>query len=65
MDVQKGFNELYASVVSKSKEWLLDILKELAVFDDDFTGKLFEMYNKSIESNGGKVKQPLSLVPAL
>lgn len=61
MDVQKAFNELYASVVSKSKEWLLEILKELAVFDDDFTGKLFEMYNKSIESNGGKVKQPLSL----
>lgn len=61
MDVQKGFNELYAGIVSKSKTWLTELVKELADFDSDFTGKLFEMYNKTLEANGGKVKQPLSL----
>lgn len=60
-DVQKLFNELYINVVSKKKNWLVGLLKELANFDKDFTGKLFETYQKAIEANGGKSCQPLSM----
>ncbi|KAI3402340.1 GSH2 [Candida oxycetoniae] len=56
--VQKLFNELYVSLVSKEKSWLVGILAELAQFDPEFTGKLFEIYQKSIADG---VLQPLSL----
>lgn len=59
--VQKTFNELYVNVISKQSKWLIDILQNLSKFDAGFTGKLFEIYNKSLELNNGKVKQPISL----
>lgn len=61
MDVQRGFNELYVGLVSKSKRWLTGLLEELSGYDKEFTGKLYEVYGKVLEANGGKMKQPLSL----
>lgn len=60
-NVQKTFNKLYALVVSHQKNWLLEISKDLAVFDKDFTGMLYETYVKAVELSGGKLPQPLSL----
>lgn len=57
VQVQKTFNELYLNVV-KNKKWLLSILTDLAKFDSQFTGKLFETYLKA-EKFG--IVQPLSL----
>lgn len=59
IDVQKVFNELYIGVVSRHKTWLLEILETLAQFDQDFTGKLFEIYLKSLVDD--KSVQPVSL----
>lgn len=59
--VQKLFNSLYAQVVSGQREWLLEISKELAKFDRDFTGQLYKTYIESVELSGGKPLQPLSL----
>ncbi|CCH40519.1 Glutathione synthetase [Wickerhamomyces ciferrii] len=56
-DVQLLFNELYAKVASDEK-FLFGIIDELAQFDSDFTGKLWETYIKA--KNQGIV-QPLSL----
>lgn len=61
VDVQKGFNELYANIVSQGKAFLTDILRDLSLFDRDFTGKLFETYQKALALNDGNVKQPLTL----
>ncbi|KAK6203062.1 glutathione synthetase [Scheffersomyces amazonensis] len=61
-DVQKIFNELYINLVTKQKSWLLPLLQDLSTFDKDFTGKLFETYQKAIEqSPNKKLVQPLSL----
>lgn len=60
-NVQTTFNELYVNLISKQKSWLIDILRNLSQFDVGFTGKLFEIYNKSLELNNGKIRQPLSL----
>ncbi|KAK6453752.1 glutathione synthetase [Scheffersomyces xylosifermentans] len=61
-DVQKLFNELYINLILKEKSWLIDILRKLSKFDADFTGKLFEVYEKAIEqSPNKKLIQPLSL----
>jgi glutathione synthase len=56
-DVQLSFNELYVKVASDI-QWLGKILIELAEFDPDFTGKLWETYQKA-EKIG--IVQPLSL----
>lgn len=56
--VQTLYNELYINLITKRKEWLIDILKNLAEFDPDFSGKLFDIYQKSIADG---VLQPLSL----
>lgn len=61
MKVQTVFNELYANVVSHEKVWLVDLIKSLAKFDKDFTGKLYETYVKAVEQSGGTLPQPLSL----
>lgn len=61
MKVQTTFNKLYANVVSKEKVWLVDLIKSLADFDKDFTGKLYETYVKAVESSNGTLPQPLSL----
>lgn len=57
-EVQKDFNELYVNLVTKEKSWLLGILSQLSQFDKDFTGKLFETYEKAQKLG---VKQDLSL----
>lgn len=54
-EVQKLFHELYINVITQDKEWFLSILGELSKHDADFTGKLFEVYQKL------KNIQPLSL----
>ncbi|EGW33870.1 uncharacterized protein SPAPADRAFT_48974 [Spathaspora passalidarum NRRL Y-27907] len=59
-EIQKLYNELYINVVTKEKTWLVDILKELSKYDADFTGKLFEVYQQSLDKHGQLV-QPLSL----
>ncbi|KAI5952133.1 GSH2 [Candida theae] len=56
--VQTLYNELYINLITKRKGWLVDILKSLAEFDPDFSGKLFDIYQKSIADG---VLQPLSL----
>ncbi|KAI5969579.1 GSH2 [Candida margitis] len=56
--VQTLYNELYINLITKRKEWLIEILKRLAEFDSDFSGKLFDIYQKSIAEG---VLQPLSL----
>ncbi|KAM9899850.1 hypothetical protein OXX69_009321 [Metschnikowia pulcherrima] len=61
VNVQKSFNSLYASVVARQKPWLLEVVKELAKFDADFTGKLYETYLRAVEIGGGAVAQPLAL----
>lgn len=61
VDIQKTFNRLYVSVVTRQKSWLLDVIEGLADFDRDFTGKLYETYTKAVELGGGKVAQPLTL----
>jgi glutathione synthase len=43
ISVQKTFNSLYHGVV-KHEKWLLEIMKELATFDPDFTGKLLDIH---------------------
>lgn len=61
LDVQQLFNLLYSTIVGKHKEWLLEIIGELAPFDSDFTGRIYSTYQKALELNNGKVRQPLSL----
>ena len=56
--VQTLYNELYINLITKRKDWLTDILKSLAEFDPDFSGKLFDIYQKSIAD---QILQPLSL----
>ncbi|CAD1812730.1 glutathione synthetase [Candida parapsilosis] len=56
--VQKLYNELYINLITKRKDWLIDILQSLAEFDPDFSGKLFDVYQESITDG---VLQPLSL----
>ncbi|CAK9437469.1 uncharacterized protein LODBEIA_P18470 [Lodderomyces beijingensis] len=59
VEVQQIFNQLYVSLISKEKSWLVGILGDLAKFDPDFTGKLFAIYQDSLVE--GKAMQPLSL----
>lgn len=59
--VQKSFNSLYVLVVSRQKNWLLDVSKELSVYDKEFTGKLYDTYIKAVELGGGKLLQPLTV----
>lgn len=59
IDVQKTFNELYIAIVSRHKKWLLEILRALSQFDRDFTGRLFDIYEKSLVD--GESIQPVSL----
>lgn len=61
VEVQKSFNLLYANIVANHKDWLLSTIKDLAVFDKDFTGKLLETYEQAVAAGEGKVAQPLSL----
>lgn len=61
IEVQEVFNELYVNVISKEKEWLIAKIKELSEFDQSFTGELFNIYQKILSENGGKLKQELSL----
>lgn len=56
-DVQLLFNELYAKVSSDLK-FLETELEDLAKFDPDFTGKLWELY---LEAKKQGIVQPLSL----
>lgn len=56
-EVQTIFNELYARIVLE-EEWLVKIIEELAGFDRDFTGKLYETYLKAKEIG---IVQPLGL----
>lgn len=60
-NVQNTFSRLYALVVSHQKNWLLDLSKDLAVFDKDFTGMLYETHIKAVELCGSKLPQTLSL----
>ena len=53
--VQKLFNELYINVITKDVKWFLSILEDLSKHDPEFTGRLFEVYQKL-----SKI-QPLSL----
>ncbi|ODQ44545.1 hypothetical protein PICMEDRAFT_36670 [Pichia membranifaciens NRRL Y-2026] len=55
--IEKTYNKLYAGVVSEYK-WLTHILKDLAVHDKDFTGKLWDCYLQAL-SNG--IVQDVSL----
>lgn len=57
LSVQKAFNELYFSV-SRNNEWLENVVSELAGFDPDFTGKLFDIHLKVKKASGPQ--QPLS-----
>lgn len=43
--VQKAFNSLYHGVI-KNEEWLLGVMKDLAKFDPDFTGRLLDIQLK-------------------
>lgn len=61
LKVQKTFNLLYSLVVSTQKSWLLAVSRDLASYDKDFTGKLYETYNEAVKLGGGKVLQPLTL----
>ncbi|CAI5756129.1 unnamed protein product [Candida verbasci] len=56
MDLQTTYNELYINLISQHKKYLISILSELSKFDPNFTGKLFEIYDK-VKNN----KQNLSL----
>ncbi|CAN3373648.1 hypothetical protein DIURU_005453 [Diutina rugosa] len=56
--VQQPFNQVYANVVSK-KQWLVDVIKVLGAHDPEFTGRLFETYQKSLVD--GKPVQRVSL----
>ncbi|KAI5962662.1 GSH2 [Candida pseudojiufengensis] len=58
LNVQKIYNELYINLITKHKSWLIEVLEELAKFDPNFTGKLFEIYKESIKD---EVLQPISL----
>ena len=53
--VQKLFNELYINVITKDVKWFSSILEDLSKHDPEFTGRLFEVYQKL-----SKI-QPLSL----
>ena len=59
-NVQTLFNKLYAGVVTNYKDWLVERIRELSGFDKDYTGKLYEIYEKSLQADG-KSKQPFSL----
>lgn len=59
-NVQILFNKLYAGVVSNHRDWLVERIRELSGFDKDYTGKLNEIYEKSLRADG-KSKQPFSL----
>lgn len=61
VDVQTIYNKLYARVVGQELEWLDKQLEKFALFDEGFTGKLFELYRRLLAENNGKPKQPLSL----
>lgn len=61
LDIQQMYNELYANVITKDKNWLLSHIKQLSQFDPLFTGKLFDIYNKVLASNNGSLPQNLSL----
>lgn len=56
--VQQPFNQVYANVVLK-KQWLVDVIKVLGAHDPEFTGRLFDTYQKSLVD--GKPVQPVSL----
>lgn len=55
--IQQTYNELYSKIVG-DKEWLINEIKQLSQFDPEFTGRLFEIYNKVNEQGNF---QPLSL----
>lgn len=59
--VQQNFNYIYAQAASRQKQWLVEVSKELAVFDKDFTGKLYEIYLEAVKLGGGRSMQPLTL----
>lgn len=60
-NVQKTFNELYVNIVTSQKKWLVDIISKLSQFDRDFTGKLYETYQRTLAESNGRLPQPLSL----
>lgn len=47
--IQKSYNKLYSKVVSE-KEWLISIIKQLAIHDKTFTGVLWNCYMKAFEN---------------
>lgn len=55
--LSKTYNALYAAIVAE-KKWLLRIVEELAPFDADFTGRLYESYLKAKKAG---IVQPVSL----
>lgn len=58
LQVQKEFNKVYANIVAE-KKWLNEVVETLSTYDPEFTGKLFEVYQKSLVD--GKSVQPVSL----
>lgn len=50
LTIQKTYNMLYANVVSDGT-WLTDVIRELSVHDQDFTGRLWDCYLKA-KTNG-------------
>lgn len=61
LDIQRTYNELYSTMISKESGWLIENIEKLSQFDQDFTGKLYQTYVKVLQLNDGKVPQPLSL----
>lgn len=55
--VQKVFQSLYCNIVSLNKSWLNQVLKDLSLHDQDFTGKLYQIYLEAKPD----IIQPLSL----
>lgn len=60
IDIQKTYNELYANVVTKDGDFLIEHIKQLSEFDPEFTGKLFKIHIGIIAEHG-KIPQALSL----
>lgn len=57
IEIQKVFQQLYCNIVSQNKSWLHGILTDLSKFDQEFTGKLYDIYLQAKP----EITQPLSL----
>ncbi|SCW01363.1 LAFE_0D10924g1_1 [Lachancea fermentati] len=59
VSVQKAYNRLYATISQDGHDhWLSREISKLAKFDPDFTGKLWDLYQRAVTEG---ISQPLAL----